>query len=188
MEAFLLEYGYLVLFIGTFLEGETILLVAAYLASQGHLDLWTSVIVAGTGTFLGDQLVFFIGRRLGSDWFWKKERKWTAGVKRVLELIQRWDVWFILVYRFFYGVRNVTSFAMGLSKLTFLRFMVLNFLSAAIWATSFGMAGYYFGKAVEKFLGRVQEYEMYVLVGLVLLAVVIWLVRRFWSPKKTSAG
>jgi len=185
VEEFLLEYGYLVLFIGTFLEGETILLVAAYLASRGNLDLWTTIAVAGTGTFLGDQLAFWIGRRLGKEWFWQRERQWTKGVKRVLELIQRWDVWFILSYRFFYGVRNVSCFALGMSQLSFFRYMILNFLAAGIWATSFGMAGYYFGKAVEKFLGQAKEYELYVLAGLVLLAVLIWLAKRL-RAKKTS--
>ncbi|MBF0147793.1 MAG: DedA family protein [Magnetococcales bacterium] len=186
MEAFLLEYGYLVLFIGTFLEGETILLVAAYLASRGYLDLWMSILVAGTGTFLGDQLTFWIGRRLGKEWFWKRERRWTKGVRRVLELIQRWDIWFVLSYRFFYGVRNVSSFALGMSDLSFIRFLVLNFMASSIWALSFGFAGYFFGKAVNRVLSQVMEYEMYILSGLGILALTIWLINRLAAKKKQA--
>ncbi|MBF0107612.1 MAG: DedA family protein [Magnetococcales bacterium] len=186
VEEFLLEYGYLVLFIGTFLEGETILLVAAYLASRGYLDLWTSVAVAGTGTFLGDQLTFWIGRRLGKEWFWKRERQWTKGVRRVVALIERWDIWFILSYRFFYGVRNVSSFALGISDLSFIRFMGLNFLASVIWAISFGMAGFFFGKAVEKVLGQVKEYEMYILAGFGLFAVLVWLINRLLARRKQT--
>ncbi|MBF0414664.1 MAG: DedA family protein [Magnetococcales bacterium] len=188
MEELLRQYGYLLLFGWTFIEGETVLLVAAYLASRGYLDIWMTMAVAAIGTFLGDQLYFWLGRRLGRDWFWQKERKWTKSVTRVLELIHRWDAWFILSYRFFYGVRNVSSFAFGLSKLSFMRFMVLNFIAAFIWAASFSVAGYFFGKAVEKFLGQAQEYEMAVLGGLAGLALAIGLIRWLKGRRASATG
>ncbi|MBF0421872.1 MAG: DedA family protein [Magnetococcales bacterium] len=185
MEELLREYGYLILFAWTFVEGETVLLVAAYLASRGYFDIWLTMLVAAVGTFMGDQAYFWIGRKLGREWFLKKKGKWTEGLNRVLDLIHRWDAWFILSYRFFYGVRNISSVAFGLSQLSFFRFMVLNFLAAFIWAGSFGAAGYFFGKAVEVFLGRVKEYEMYVLGGVVLMVIVVALIK-WWRGKKNE--
>lgn len=59
MEQLLNDYGYLALFIGTFLEGETILVLAGIAAAHDFLDLKTVIIVAFIGSYCGDQLWYF---------------------------------------------------------------------------------------------------------------------------------
>ncbi|MBF0143598.1 MAG: DedA family protein [Magnetococcales bacterium] len=182
LETFLIDYGYLVLFLGTFFEGETILLVAAYLSTpaMGYLDLWTSIIVAGTGTFLGDQAVFWFGRRWGKEFLAKRASpRWQERTSRVMGLIAKWDIWFILSYRFFYGIRNVSSLTMGLTPIPSWRFLILNALASALWAITFGLAGYYIGDAFRAFLSRAQKYEITVLVVIVAVALAIYLVNRY---------
>ena len=56
------DYGYLALLIGTFLEGETILVLAGFAAQRGHLEIEWVIVVAFIGSFSGDQLFFYIGR------------------------------------------------------------------------------------------------------------------------------
>ena len=60
------HYGYLAVAVGTFLEGETVLLLAGAAASRGHLALPTVIGVATLASFAGDQLFFLLGRRHGS--------------------------------------------------------------------------------------------------------------------------
>lgn len=60
-------YGYLAIFVGAFLEGETIIAMGGFAAQRGYLDLPKVVVVGLFGGFLGDQLYFFLGRRHGSD-------------------------------------------------------------------------------------------------------------------------
>jgi len=55
-------HGYWVLFIGTFLEGEAILIMAGFLAFQGYLNVGGVILTAFAGSFLGDQFYFYLGR------------------------------------------------------------------------------------------------------------------------------
>ena len=59
-------YGYWVVFGGTLLEGESVLLLAGFAAHRGLLELHTVIGVAIFGSFLGDQLLFFLGRYQGA--------------------------------------------------------------------------------------------------------------------------
>jgi membrane protein DedA with SNARE-associated domain len=81
--------------------------------------------------------------------------KWQGGVETALDLLRRYDTWFILSFRFIYGVRNVASFAMGSSGVAPLRFAILNFIAAGAWALSFAGFGYVFGQALEKMIGNI---------------------------------
>src|SRR6266446_1685779 len=60
------SYGYLAVFIGAFLEGETILALAGLAAYRGYLDFFVVIALAMTAGFLGDQFYFFLGRRHGA--------------------------------------------------------------------------------------------------------------------------
>ena len=51
---------------------------------------------------------------------------------RVFRLLERYDTGFILTFRFVYGVRNVTPFALGMSNVSALRFAGLNFIAAGM--------------------------------------------------------
>lgn len=58
LATFLLSYGYIAVLLGTFLEGETILIMAGFAAQSGYLNLYWVIGVATIGSFLGDQLYF----------------------------------------------------------------------------------------------------------------------------------
>jgi membrane protein DedA with SNARE-associated domain len=51
----------------------------------------------------------------------------------------------LLSFRFLYGIRSVTPFAIGMSEVSYLRFTLLNIIGAGIWAIAIASAGYYFG-------------------------------------------
>ncbi|MBF0127126.1 MAG: DedA family protein [Magnetococcales bacterium] len=178
------EYGYWVLFIGTFLEGETILLVAGYAASLGWLSLPLCILSAFGGTFSGDQLYFFLGRRFGRKLMPNRSRQWRRRITLVLYLLNKYDTWFILSFRFIYGVRNVTPFAVGMSRVPTYRFFLLNFLAAAVWAISFGTAGYWFGRSIEQFIGEAEHAQMYVLGIFVGIGVLIWAIQKWRGYRK----
>ena len=58
-------YGYAAIAIGTFLEGETVLILGGFAAYRGYLELPWVLVSAFIGTLLGDQLYFYIGRTKG---------------------------------------------------------------------------------------------------------------------------
>lgn len=106
-----------------------------------------------------------------------------------MRILERHQNLLILGFRFLYGLRSVTPFAIGISDVSYLRFTLLNLIGAGIWAISIGLAGYYFGQAVEAILGDIKRYEVELMAGIFGLAMVIWLVhfyRRRRSDRSAS--
>lgn len=169
----IIDYGYLALLIGTFLEGETILVVAGFLAHSGYLELPIVIATAFAGTFAGDQTFFYLGRWKGIA-FLEKRPLWHSKTDKVFDLLHRHQIKVVLGFRFLYGVRNVTPFVIGASRMHPLKFFGLNFLGALIWAIAVGYLGYQFGDIAEAILGQIKEYEFYFLGGLVFIGILLF--------------
>jgi membrane protein DedA with SNARE-associated domain len=168
------NYGYLAILIGTFLEGETILILDGLAAHMGFLELPWVMAAALTGSFAGDQLYFYIGRRYGPRIIVRR-LSWQESAEKVYRHLHRHQNLLILSFRFFYGLRNVTPFAVGAAHVSRLRFFSLNLIGAIIWAFAFAYAGYLFGEAFRLFLDDFKRYELFVLLALVLVGLLIWL-------------
>ncbi|HEX2117143.1 MAG TPA: DedA family protein [Alphaproteobacteria bacterium] len=155
LEQLVADYGYVAILIGTFFEGETILLVGAFAAHQGYLRIDMVILIAFVGSCAGDQFWYMLGRRYGPGRLVK--RPWLADrVERITRWLDRYPTLFILGFRFVYGIRNIAPVAIALSKIPPWRFYVLNVFAAAIWAVTGGVAGYIFGAAVEAFVGHLK--------------------------------
>jgi len=173
-----MNYGYWAILIGTFLEGETIVIVAGFLAERGYMNVYWIIAAAFVGSMSGDQLAFWIGRAKGQG-FIAKRPKLAKRVDKVLRMFERHQTIILLGFRFVYGFRNVTPFAVGMSNVRASRFFVLNFIGAFVWAVVFGMGGFVFGVALEAILIKVKRYEMYILGGMVAVFFLIWCLRFF---------
>src|SRR5437763_7563367 len=137
---------YAVAFVWTFLEGETFILFAGFAAAQGLLDPVLLLIAAWLGSFSGDQFYFWLGRHFGVRLL-HRFPAWRHSVDIALRWLERYDAGFILSFRFIYGIRNFSSFALGLSAVRWDRFLRLNLIAAGMWATSFVAIGYFLGPA-----------------------------------------
>jgi len=187
IESLVRDFGYLAVFIGTFLEGETILVVAGFAAYEAYLRLEWVIVAAFFGSLFGDQLYFFIGRYKGESLL-KKYRSWEPRVNRFRKMMARHETWFILVFRFLYGLRTVAPFAIGLSSVRLRKFIFLNILSAAIWAVTLGLLGYFFGQVMEAVLHDIKRYELIIMAGIFLVASIIFVLKRFRRRRKRSGG
>jgi membrane protein DedA with SNARE-associated domain len=168
------EHGslfYLFTFAWTFIEGETFVLFAGFAAAQGLLSAPALLLAAWLGSFAGDQCYFWIGRRFGLRLL-KRRPLWSARVDSALGWVKRYDKWFILSFRFIYGVRNFSSFALGISGIDWRRFLVFNLTAALLWAASFVGAGYFCGRAAERMLGELAEKLSIILLGIFVVVVV----------------
>jgi len=179
------HYGplvYLLILGFTFFEGETIVLLTGALISGGDVKLSvTSLMLCSVlGSFGGDQTWFYIGRRYGTPLL----ERWPGMAKKVqwaFRLLHKHENLFILSFRFIYGVRNISPFIIGMSGISRRKFAILNLIAAVVWANTFAWGGYFIGRALEIYLG---ESKIYVLVGLVALAVSIALVNWLRQRKK----
>src|SRR5262245_49107572 len=88
-------YGYWIVLAGTLLEGESVLLLAGYAAYSGLLELHWVIAVAIAGSFLGDQLWFWMGRRHGARLL-ARYPSYAAQARRAEELLHRYNTPIIL--------------------------------------------------------------------------------------------
>jgi len=187
LESVVRDYGYFALFVGTFFEGETILLVAGFLAFSGQLDLWMCILTAFGGSLSGDQAAFYVGRWKGRQ-FVEKRPKWKARVERVHLMLDRFHEVLILSFRFFYGLRNLTPFILGTTDISGLKFFALNAIGAFVWAVSFGYAGYFFGTMVASVLKDVHRIEMVLLIVAAAVGLGVWFFRMRKRKKAEESG
>jgi len=175
LESLLTSYGYPILLIGTFLEGETILVLGGVAAQLGYLSLPWVIVCGFAGTLFGDQLYFYLGRRHGGAWLARRPG-WKARSQRVHRIMERYPVLLILGFRFLYGLRTVTPFALGTSRVSYPLFTLLNVIGAAVWAAAIALAGFYFGHGVELLLGEIRHYEIEVMAFVGIAGIVAWTV------------
>ena len=156
-------------------HGLLMTLFAGYAASSGVFALPSLIAVCWVGSFCGDVIRFWIGRRFGTSLFARFPRLERA-VQVAARLADRHHVWMILLHRYPHGIRGVAGFAYGISRLPWPTFLALNFCAAGVWACAVVSAGYAFGQLSEQVLRDASQG-----VGLVMLALflgVSWLLGR----------
>lgn len=176
----LARYGYLAVLVGTMLEGETVVLVAGFLAHQGHLSVPWIITFAVIGSSISDQGLFFLARFRGMKFlnrFPKARNKATAMVAKMRHRPAAL-IAFALLFRFLYGFRNIAPLFLGLSNIPTLRFVFLNALGAVLWAVCFCLGGYFFAAALSTAVDSLARYEMFVAAGLLLCGGIFALYRR----------
>jgi membrane protein DedA with SNARE-associated domain len=173
LEELITTYGYLAVLLGTFLEGEAVLIIGGLAVQLGFLQLPWVIAAAFAGTVAGDQLYYYLGRRHGrSVLLWCPA--WRSRISKVRRFMARYHVWVVVGYRFVYGIRTITPFVIGLSRVPTARFVVLNMLSTLVWATGVGLTGYAFGLALEAVVGDIKSYQLQIVGFLVVVGAIVW--------------
>ena len=176
------NYGYLAVFFGTLVEGETILLAAGFAAHRGLLDWRIIVALAFAGGCVGDLLAFLLGRWQGAA-IMARFPSIARRAPRLLALLERHHVGLIVGVRFIYGARIAGPLVIGASGVPLARFAALNALGAALWASAVGGAGYYFGAALAALLADLKRFEQSVLIAMLAAGAIFWL----WRWRANSA-
>ena len=161
--------------IGTFLEGETILVLAGFAAHRGYLALVPVILAAFAGSLCGDQLFFFLGRR-HSTFLLRWRPSWRSKLEKANGLISRFQVPIILGFRFLYGLRTVMPFALGIGNVKVARFIALNAVGALVWAIVVGSGGYLFGNMLEFLIGDIKRIELAVFGVIGIAGAGVWAV------------
>lgn len=175
------NYGYYIVFAGTLLEGEMVVALAGFVAYQGGLELGLLIPIAIAGAVIGDQSFFYFGRFKGRKVL-RRHPEWHDRVEKIHAWMARYRDWLIFGSRFLYGFRAITPVVLGTSKVSGVRYLVLNLFGAIVWAHLFIFGGYVFGSAIERFLGNMKKFEGGIVAVIILVAVVFqtiaWFRRR----------
>lgn len=193
MLEFLTSHGpwlaYLILFLGSLVEGESIVLSASFLAYTGFLSLPKVMTIAFIATLFADQTLFYVGRFYGPGLLERYPRLKDKS-KRIFDLLHKYNISFILGFRFVYGIRTASPLVIGSAGIDIKRFTILNFIAAIIWTVvSCGggyLLGYFFADVIEDAIQKVGHYQKVALLGfggLIALIVVFVYGRRKWRER-----
>lgn len=178
-------YGYTAVTLGTFLEGETFLLLGGAAAAHGHLSLLVIIGLATLASFLGDQLFFMIGRQYGARLL-TRFPSLEPRANQVKCLLDRYHLPFILLIRFMYGLRIAGPITIGMSRVSWLRFLALNFFGAMLWAFLIASLGYGAGQIVSNVLKHLDADDWWFIAAIV--GVLVWLLQKYLWHRATSVN
>lgn len=183
------QWGYLVIFLGAMLEsaaflgliipGESLVLLAGFLAAQGLLDLDVLIAVVAVGAALGDSIGYEMGRRMGRPALVHYGSRFGLTDARVVKA----DAFFarhgskaVFLGRFVGFARALVPFLAGSSQMAYRKFLPYNVLGAALWAFAVTLLGYFLGASWQtagRWLGRASA-VLGGMVAFVLLLVWLW--------------
>lgn len=134
------------------IPSETIVITASVLAAQGDLLIWAIVPAVALGAFVGDNLCYWLGRKIGdpiADRLFDGE-KGQARLKWAEEALRRRGAILIGVGRFLPGGRTATTFAAGTLEMPYRQFLVADAVAASLWALYVSMLGYLGGETFNE--------------------------------------
>ncbi|MCC6608633.1 MAG: DedA family protein [Burkholderiales bacterium] len=180
------SYGYLAVLVGTFFEGETILVLGGLAAHLGYLELPRVIATAFAGALAGDQLWFVVGRLYGRRLLARRAR-WIPRVQRIDRVLRRHEIPVLVGFRFVYGFRSLTPFVVGMGSISAIKFLILNAVGAALWSATVACAGFLFGRAVEAALGDLRRYELALIAFVALTGLGLWFAHRAIERRRRQA-
>jgi len=177
------EYGYIILFFWSILEGEAGLVMAGVLSHTGDMNLWLSILVAGLGGFVGDQIYFYIGR-YNREYIHKLLKKHRRKFALAHLWLKRYGWPIIFVQRFMYGMRTIIPMAIGLTRFSAKKFAIINFFSALVWAALTIVPSYIFGEEILNLLHWVKAHWYYALpLAALILGSVYYTMEKITTKK-----
>jgi membrane protein DedA with SNARE-associated domain len=177
------SYGYLLIFLGTVAEGESLLVLGGYFAQQGYLQLGGVMITAYFGAVCGDQLFFHLGRHHAKRLL-ERFPKLRERVNVALTRVEQHQVKVVLSMRFLWGLRIALPVSLGLTNMRWAKYFWLDLISAAVWATLFSLVGYLAGELFNELIADLKKYE-YWIAGVLVLAAVIAFIWHAGKPRWT---
>ena len=185
----LFRYGLYAVFILVMFEGDITLLLAGVLAHSAFFGDYSfaQVLIWGTvGACLSDNAAYFAGRGFCEGV--RKFRFYRAAQPRLQRLTNKFGPLSIFLSKYIYGLRWASCVFYGVSRMPYLRFLVLSFGSCFLWVSVLSGAGYFFSGAVMGLIGDFQRVGKVLLVIVVIGIAAFYLAERFWiSPKVEKA-
>ncbi|MFE0014485.1 DedA family protein [Mesorhizobium sp. NPDC059054] len=172
LHRFIEHYGLLAVFLGCLAEGETVAMLGGFFAHQHVFATWQTLLAVFAGAFLGDSAFFVLGRSFAQAGFVQSVSR-KPGFNRAYQLVTDHPNIYVLSNRYIYGMRILGGIVAGLSGIAAARFLVLNAISSAVWATFFCSLGYLFGLGAEQIVGRALLHHERLLVAFAIGVIVM---------------
>ncbi len=179
------NYGYMAIFFGVMAEGEAVLIAGMFAVKQHFLDYKLLVLAASSGAMIIDQFSFFLGRKQGQKWL-NKHPKLQAKAAPIEHLISKNQILLMLGVRFMIGFRTITLVLLGMSRVSWLVFLICDAISALVWATAFSWISSKILHLIRETFGRLHPIEQWILGLSIGGGLLIALCYKLWSQRKAA--
>jgi membrane protein DedA with SNARE-associated domain len=156
------EYGYIVLFFWSVVEGEMGLVMAGIMTYTGDMNYFKSIFVAGLGGFTGDQIYFHIGR-YNKGFIQHKLHNQRRKFAIAYLLLKKYGWLIIFLQRYMYGLRTIIPMSIGITNYSAKKFALINIISAWVWATIIITPAYIYGEEILSLLHYAKQHWYYAL-------------------------
>lgn len=174
---FLFSFVESIAFIGSFIPGSTVVIIAGFLSAQGYLNFWQLVVYAWVGAVMGDVMSYYMGAR--STKFFKPDSRFLKE-----EYLGAGKAFFarhggksVFLSRFISPLRAIVPFIAGVSKMDKKSFVIWNVLSGIMWAWAHVALGYFFGDAWKKIDAWSTRISL-IILAIIVLGGALWYMRR----------
>ena len=168
--------------------GETILLLASFLAySQDELQLSWIIAIGIVAATIGDNLGFVAGYYGGRPLLERYQnifRLKSATLLRGEKLFARYGAATVFFARFVFGMRIIAGPMAGVLRMPWKKFLIFNFLGAALWVSVISCAGFLFGRHWDRLEDAIKRLDLAVAIGAIVAIVGLWL----WNRRKRKAA
>lgn len=167
--------GYIILFLGMMVEGDTVLFVAAYLTHAGYFALTPMLLTALWGMILGDNLWYTLGLKLRKSERLQFIAKWAEGLAQPFDEHLRENPFrTIFIAKFTYGFNRAVITRAGMLNLRWKKIEESDILATLLWMAIVGGLGYFSSAS----LSYLKSYIRYGEVGLLIAVVLFFLLER----------
>jgi membrane protein DedA with SNARE-associated domain len=172
------------------LPAEAAVTAASVLAGQGQLSILAVMLAAGLGAFVGDNVVYWIGRSAGRPLVDKVLRGRTDRLEVVEERFRRSGGVLIVIGRFIPGGRTAVAVSAGVLHFSWPRFLAWDAFAAVIWAFQAALPGYIGGVVVEDrpWLAMIVGFGLSLLLGTSIALGHRWWEGRQVAPRGSAVG
>lgn len=178
-------FGYPLLFAAVMAEssgvpvpGETGLITAAVLASQGKLQIELVIPLAAAAAIVGDNIGYQIGRK-GGRWLLERPGRFERQRQQVIAsgepFFERHGPKAVFFGRFVLGLRVWASWLAGVTHMRWRSFFLWNAIGGICWATAIGLLAYFLGHAAGN---AIQTFGLFGLFAVVVVLVGLFLAHR----------
>ncbi|WP_336706744.1 DedA family protein [Oerskovia sp. USHLN155] len=171
-----------------FLPGDSLLFTAGLLVAQDELNLsiWLVCGMIFAAAFLGDQLAYLIGNKIGPRLFKPDARVLkTKYIDQAHDYFERFGGRTVILARFVPFLRTFAPVAAGMSGMRYRTFVVYNLIGAFVWGVGVTLLGYWLGNV--QFVNDHIETILVLIVAISVIPVVIEVLRARRESRRVRA-
>ncbi len=170
------------LFIGFFLPGDTLLITAGILSSQGLINIWVLSLGAFIFAVYGDSFGYWLGKKIGPKIFTKEDSFFfrKSHIKKSQEFYEKYGNKTIFLARFVPIVRTFAPLLAGVGNMKYQNFINYNIAGGFVWSFALVFFGYFLGNTIP----HVERY-IWLIFAIIAFLSVIPIAYEYLKSRKT---